>query len=327
MPNRISISISISALLKSVILAITFVVIAGFCLSAWDSWGRLQATNRITMVVESSGNLFKAMHSMRGDRTSTNRTLNSEGPAGPDIEKFLRDLRETETVSFNRALILLPALQFQQQSVLVPELDRLFKRLSAEQKEYWEEMAKPKASRRLALGKEYLETTQSLLDTADSLSENLTASINHEDATVDQLLMVKQMAWLLRNMAGDAATIVSNGLAAGRVSPENQLAYTKDVGGAEAVWTALGLAASGMQLPPVLSDAMKAVKTGYFEPAFIELRDRQFSLLVKGEKADMTANQWGPMAVERLGSAVNVAEIALDMAKDHADAQRRRSGL
>ena len=46
----------------------------------------------------------------------------------------------------------------------------------------------PKESRRPTLGKEYLETTQGLLDTLDKLSGVLAAEVNHKDATIDQLL-------------------------------------------------------------------------------------------------------------------------------------------
>src|SRR5437899_9421804 len=117
-------------------------------------------------------------------------------------------------------------------------------------------MGQPKASRRPALSKEYMETTSALLETLDRLSGTLAADVNHQDAMIDQLLAIKQIAWLLRNTAGEASLLVSNGIAAGKASPETKLAYTKYVGGIEAVWNALQLTASGMQLPPALASAM-----------------------------------------------------------------------
>ena len=84
-----------------------------------------------------------------------------------DIEKYLRNLRDAEMPAMSRALELLPTMQFAQQATLVPEFDRLFKTLTAEQKEFWDDVAKPKASRRAALPKEYQETTQGLLDTLE----------------------------------------------------------------------------------------------------------------------------------------------------------------
>ena len=94
--------------------------------------------------------------------------------------------------------------------------------MTALQKEFWEAMAKPKASRRPTLAKEYMDTTNAMLETLDKLSGTLAAAVNHQDATIDQLLAIKQIAWLLRNTAGEASLIVSTGLSTGKVTPETQ---------------------------------------------------------------------------------------------------------
>ena len=313
--------LTVSALLKTVILATALCVVVGFSLNAWDSWNRLQVASRISVVADASANLFKAMHNLRTDRSSTNRMLNTEGPMDADMEKYLRNIRDTQMPAMANALALLPSMEFAQKSTLVPELDRLFKQLGAMQKEFWEMMAKPKAERRQALPKEYMDTATAALDVLDKLSGALAASVNHQDATIDQLLAIKQMAWLLRNTAGEASLIVSIGLSSGKVSPESKLAYTKFVGGTEIAWNALELVSAGMQLPPALEKAIAATKTAYFEPQYMQLRERLINQVMAGEKTEMTANQWTPVTVGRLAGAVNVAETALDAAKEHSQAQ------
>jgi methyl-accepting chemotaxis protein len=309
--------LTVSALLKAVILTTAFCVVLGFSLNAWDSWGRLQVTNRIAVIADASANLFKAMHNLRTDQSTTIRLVNADSAMDSDIEKYLRNLRDTEMPAMGAALGQLASVEFAQQQTLVPELDRLFKALTGLQKEFWDEVAKPKASRRLALAKEYLDTTAALLVNLDNLSGALAATVNHQDAAIDQLLAIKQSAWLLRNTAGEASLIISKGLAAGRVAPETRLTYTKFLGGTEIAWNALELTASGMQLPAALSGAIAAAKTAYFEPDYLALRDRLLTTLIAGEKAELTANQWSPVTVGRLAAAVKVAEAALDAAKDH----------
>jgi hypothetical protein len=242
--------LTVSALLKAVILTTAFCVVVGFSLSAWDSWERLQLTNRISVISDASANLFKAMHNLRTDRSTTNRLLNADQPLDSAIDKYLRNIRDAEMPAMSNALGLLPSIEFAQQTTLVPELDRLFKTLTEQHKEFWDDMSKPKASRRPALPKEYMATTAALLETLDKLSATLAATVNHQDATIDQLLAIKQTAWLLRNTGGDASVLVSNALAAGRITPETHLAYVKSVGGIDIAWNALDLVASGMQLPP-----------------------------------------------------------------------------
>jgi len=309
---------TVSALLKAVILATALCVIAAVSLGAWSSWERLQATGRMAGVAEGSANLFKAMHNLRTDRPYTSRNLNAEQPIDRDAEKYLRDLRNDEMPALSRALDLLPGIDFEQKQTLLPELDGLNKLLTTQQAEFWAEVVKPKAQRRLALAKEYTDTIQSLLAVLDKMSGALANSVNHQDATFDQLLAVKQIAWLLRNAAGEASVTVSNGLASGSLTAEAHLYYIKCVGRIDAAWNALQLTASGMQLPPALSAAIAATKSAYFEPQYTKLRDDLAAALAAGQKPDVTANQWSPITVGRMGSAVKVAEAALDAAKEHA---------
>jgi hypothetical protein len=67
----------VSTLLKTVILVTSFCVVIGFSLNAWDSFGRLQTASRIAGIAEASANMFKAMHNLRTDRSTTTRLLNS----------------------------------------------------------------------------------------------------------------------------------------------------------------------------------------------------------------------------------------------------------
>jgi methyl-accepting chemotaxis protein len=312
--------LTVSALLKAVILATSFCIVVAISITAWDSWGRLQLASRISVIADASANLFKAMHNLRTDRSTTTRLLSSD-TMDADIEKYLRGLRDAEMPAIGKALSLLGGIEFAQQKTLVPELERLFKTMTSLQKDFWDAMGQPKAARRPALAKEYLETSNGLLETLDKLSGALAADVNHQDAAIDQLLAIKQVAWLLRNTAGEASLIISNGLNAGRITPEIQVNYTKHLGGIDAAWKALELTASGMQLPPALASAIAANKTAYFEPQYLELRERLLKALLAGEKAEMTANQWSPVTVGRLSAAVGVAEAALDAAREHTIAQ------
>jgi len=313
--------LTVSTLLKAVILTTAFCVVVGFSLNAWEAWGRLQITGRISVITDASANMFKAMHSLRTDRSTTNRLLNGAAPLDSEIEKYLRNVRDTEMPAMSNALVLLGKIEFAQQATLVPEFDRLFKALTAQQKEFWEAMAQPTGERRTTLAKAYMTTTQGLLTTLDKLSGMLAANVNHQDAAIDQLLSIKQIAWLLRNTAGEASLLVSNGLGAGKLSPETRLAYAKHVGGTDVAWTALELTAAGMQLPPALSTAMAANKKAYFEPEYLALRDRLLTALTTGEKPELTANAWTPITVGRLSAAVTVAEAALDAAREHTVTQ------
>jgi methyl-accepting chemotaxis protein len=310
--------LTVSALLKTVILSTAFCVVVGLSWNAWDSWARLQAASRISVIADASANAFKAMHNLRTDRSTTSRTLNGEGVLEPDMDKYLRNIRDSEMPAMRSAADLLTSVDFADQKTLVPELSRLIVALTALQTESWDAMSKPKASRRAALSKEYMDNTAALLDTLDKVSNRLAAVVNHADPVIDQLLMIKQMAWLLRNTAGEASLLISNGLGPTRLPPEARQTYTKYAGGIEAAWNALETAGAGTQLPSALVEAMAAAKNAYFDPQYLALRDRLLNVAITGEKPEMTPSQWSPITVGRMGAAVTVAERALEAAKNHS---------
>ncbi|WP_424631872.1 methyl-accepting chemotaxis protein [Bradyrhizobium sp. SYSU BS000235] len=319
--------VSATALLKSVIAAMAACVIILLATSAWQSWSTLDATSRIATIADASGQAFKAMHNLRTDRSSTVRTLNAEGTIIPEMDKYIRSIQDREMPALSAAINILGSMEFPEKGTLLPELSRLTNSLTSMQKEFWDAANKPKASRRAGLAKEYSETTTALISVLDKISNQLAALVNHANPVVDQLLSIKQMAWILRNTAGDASLLVSNGLGAGKVSGDAQLHYTKFVGGMDAAWSALESSAAGMKLPAALESAIAAAKTAYFDPQYMSLRDRLMFALSTGEKPELTAAQWSPLTVGRMASAVVVAEQALDAAKHygkelHQDALR-----
>jgi methyl-accepting chemotaxis protein len=313
--------LTVSALLKSVIGVMAACVVAVLSVSAWTSWERLQAAGRITVIADASASAFKAMHNLRNDRPSTNRLLTSDQVIQPDMINYLRTIRGDEMPAMRAAADLLPAIQFVDKETLVPALSRLMQTLTALHVESWEAMSQPKASRRPALLKEYMETAEALLQTLETVSARLATAVSHNDPVIDQLLSIKQDAWLLRSISGEASLLLASGLTVGRMTPEARQNYTKFVGGIETAWAALELAAAGSKLPSSLVDALAMAKTANFDPQYLALRDRIANALVSGEKPEITASQWSPITVGRMGSAVTVAEHALEEAKIRASAQ------
>ena len=313
--------LTVSALLKSVIGVMAACVVAVLSVSAWTSWERLQVAGRITVIADASASAFKAMHNLRNDRPSTSRLLTSDQVIQPDMINYLRTIRGDEMPAMRAAADLLPAIQFVDKETLVPALSRLMQTLTALHVESWEAMSQPKASRRPALLKEYMETAEALLQTLETVSARLATAVSHNDPVIDQLLAIKQDAWLLRSISGEASLLLASGLTVGRMTPEARQNYTKFVGGIETAWAALELAAAGSKLPTGLVDALAKAKTANFDPQYLALRDRIANALVSGEKPEITASQWSPITVGRMGSAVTVAEHALEEAKIRASAQ------
>jgi len=319
--------VTVSALLQSVIALLAACVVALLVASAWQSFERLRATGHIAAVAEASADAFKAMHNLRTDRSSTPRMLNAEAPIAPEIEKFLRGIHDAEMPAIRATAALLQSIPFAEQGTLLGNLNQQLDKLATLQTEAWDDLRKPKKARRAALSKEYTDQTGALLTTLETISARLTAVVNHNDPLIDQLLSIKQAAWLLRNAAGEASDLVSTGLVAtGSLALEAQQTYTKFVGAVENAWSGLESSTLGMNLSPELVNAMSAAKAAYFNPDYLALRDRLIDQIMVGSKTDMNADQWTPLTSQRMGTAVTVAERALDEARDYAAGQYAAAG-
>jgi methyl-accepting chemotaxis protein len=76
-----------------------------------------------------------------------------------------------------------------------------------------------------------------------------------------------------------------------------------------------------MPLPPRFTAALDKAKQEFFSNDFLALRDRLMKALAAGEKSELNASQWAGLTVPKLALLLNVAEVALDMSKEHAAAQ------
>ncbi len=251
MGDRMLDRLTVAALLKSVIAVMAACVVAVLSVSAWSSWERLRTAGRITVIADASATAFKAMHNLRNDRPSTNRLLLVDSVIQPDMVDYLRAIRGDATSAMQATAALLPAIQFDDKETLIPALSRLMQTLRALHVESWEAMSQPKASRRPTLVKEYMETSGALLQTLETVSVRLAAAVNHYDPVIDQMLAIKQAAWLFRSTSGDASLLLASGLTVGRMTPEARVNYTRLVGGIETAWTGLEQLAVAGSVPTV----------------------------------------------------------------------------
>src|SRR5262249_22826818 len=178
------------------------------------------------------------------------------------------------------------------------------------------------AERRPALAQEVYNETNSLLETLDKLSSRLTRLVKLEDAFIDQLMELKQLAWYGRNAAGDASLLISNKLGGQGFPPDVMLKYTTAVSKLDTAWGNLEDVAAGLPLPTRFTEAVAKAKQGFLAADYVELRLKTLKALIAGEKVDIVLDDWSKMSVARLASLLSVAEAALDVAKEHAAAQR-----
>ena len=70
--------VTISTLLKTVIMTLGVAVVVMLAVNAWDSWSRLSTANQAEAAANAESYLFTALYNMRIDRASTVFDLNSD---------------------------------------------------------------------------------------------------------------------------------------------------------------------------------------------------------------------------------------------------------
>src|SRR5215510_3461829 len=201
--------LSVNAILKSVIAALSAVVVIMLAAGAWSSWSRLQVDSRIAGVAATSAHLFTALHNLRSDRARSYRLLvGDEVVTARDPRIF--ESRDAEMPALKGALATLETLDFPEQQALTAELAQRVKKLTALHEESVAALRQPKAARRAGLAPEIRDEISALITMLDKLSVRLDRLVKLEDPLIDQLMQIKQLAWTTRDAGGDASVMVSD---------------------------------------------------------------------------------------------------------------------
>jgi methyl-accepting chemotaxis protein len=313
MPNRVT----INALLKTVIGVLGAAVVILLALSAWESWGRLATASRAAAVADASTYLFTALHNLRFDRAVSRTELLTEKPA-TTMNAVLREARTNEMPALKAAVPALKEADLPDRDAIVAALEEHIKRLSALHEETAAAMQQPKAARRAGIAEDIVKETDDLIRFIDKVSTELTLSIKLQDPYVDQLMELKQIAWVVRNAAGDAAVAVSFAVEGKPQTATPVDDYIARVSKVRSTWAVLEDLASGLPLPASFAQARERVNRDYFGSDYIDIGMKTLKEAVAGEPPRLNVDQWTAMGMTRLSPLVAVAEAALNAARDHA---------
>ncbi len=314
--------VSSKTLLRAVLGALALLAVGVLASRAWEAWTDRAAAARILRVVDASGPAFTTLVNQRTDRSTTQRTWKAAEPISASNRAYLTKLRDAEMPALRRTIEALADIDFAGKAQLLPQLVQHEATLLRLQKEHWEGVVRPLAERRPALAGEYNDAGLAMQRTLEEISTSLVSGIKLADARVDLLLHVKQLAWAVRNLGGEASLLISQGLTAGKLPPEARLRYAGFSGGARASWDAIEDALKGAPVSSGFATALEAAKQQFFAADYAATRERLLDALTGGGKPEMTADEWSPYTVPKLGVMLDVADAALAEARTQALAAR-----
>ena len=309
----------ISTLLKIVIATLGIGVVIMLSLSAWTSWTRLNTTGNIEAITEASSYLFTALHNLRYDRALSRIELSADKQG--TMSPTLRESRASEMPALKSALVALEHVDLPDRNAIVGALAEHIKRLTALHEETAAALQQPKAARRPGIADDIFKQCDELVGFIDKLSTQLTLSTKLQDAFIDQLLELKQIAWVVRNAAGDVSLVATNALDKRPLAANAMEDYVAKVSKVRSSWLLLEEFAKGLPLPPAFAQAKDKAEREYVNSDYIDVGAKAVRAVIDGQTPEVTFDQFLTAGVPRLRSLLGIADVALNVARDRAAAQ------
>ncbi len=307
--------VTISALLKAVIMTLGIAVVVMLSLTAWESWNRLQTAREAEAAASAESDLFTALYNLRVDRASTGSDLQADKTSEDPI---VVHSRAAEMAALKSVLDYLPHVDFPDRQALTAEFVDHIKRFSALHDETAAALAQPKASRPAGLSERWFKEANTLFSLIDKLSTRVAVAVKLHDALIDQMMEIKQLAWTMRNMSGDATLVILNPLWGKPISPTAMNDYIGYVSKYTVTWASLKEMSNGLPLPPRLADMMAKVDSVFFAPDHVERRLKVLAAEIAGQPTGTNSDEWSRFSIAEQTPIQDTAIIALDVAKDRA---------
>ncbi len=314
--------VSVNVLLQTVIAIVGIVLVAVLAFGAWDAWRAVDTASRLERIADVEGHAFRVLHNLRLDRSFTVRILNAAG--APDAVQLRRvtQSRAAELPALAAALAGLRQVDMPNHDAAVGELDAVAQKFIALAKEADADFNKPKGERRTGLPKEFETAATELLTVIDRVSDALVGLAKYQDPFVDQMMAMRDAAWIVRENGGDASVIVSTALLTKQKVADAQVQREMSLlGRAEAGWAMVQKLRNGTALPQALTAAIDKIRSGFFGDDFVARRNQMIASLAAGQIPSISVNDWTGETVPRLGAVTDLAEAALAAAKAHAGDQ------
>ncbi|NVO15460.1 MAG: methyl-accepting chemotaxis protein [Rhodoplanes sp.] len=299
--------------------AIIVIVLAS---GALDAWRNLTTASRLAETAEVSGDMFRAMSSLRLIRALTPRALAFDGAVDAAQLKQIEETRAVGNPALKNTARLLPEIEFAGHDASVREFMQLAQRYEALDKEAAADIMKPKAQRRAGLGNEIVATAEALIDLLQKAGTAIDTAARNRDAVIDQMMLLKDAAWLVRSDGGDISVMLSNALTKKEhLSPANLKTLQQIIGRTTAGADMIERVRLGLASGSAAAMAIEKAKAEFFAPEFIAKRDRIIAQLGSDQPITVPVGEWTFDSVPRLLLLTKMAETALDTARDHAQAQ------
>jgi len=313
--------LSLDRLLKLTLSVLAAALIGLICLNLAGSWRVLSRSQRAERVVAASRQMFTAMINMRTDRSTVQRSWDGDAGLTAVAKTALDKYQGAEFPALTAALSLAEDIPFDRRDSLMPALRESVDRMATLRQTFWSGIQAPKAERKPGVGKAYFDESLKVQEILEAISASMFALVKDDNPFISQMLLIKQLAWQVRNSSGESSLLVSQSLAKGQALPDLLARWTAFQGGSRALWQVIDDSANGLQVPAEFRKTLADARQALFASDYISVQNRLMDQLISGKPPEMTADTWSGYTVPILGVMMGVADAALEQAGTKAQSQ------
>ncbi|MBK3664924.1 HAMP domain-containing protein [Bradyrhizobium diazoefficiens] len=312
--------VTVTSFLTAVIAFMALSVVALVSWNAWNSVDRARRADQLASVAQASETTFRVMSNLLKVRAVTVYGFNGSAPIDPKLQAYLTKFRVAAREEIPTLFAILQAIRPPLQ-IMTESLELQMNAFSRLDDTAFEVISKSKSERPADIAQRYADVSSALLGSLETMSGELDARASRSDPFVDRLVVFKQLAWRLRNAGGEVSTLIGHKIEGGPLAEDRQN-YARLQGKIEMAWYSIEGLRSQTLLPTEVAEAVGAVKSGYFAPDYLALRDRLFEATSKGQKPEMNVAQWVDYHAPRLATAQTLAQTSLETARRYAAEQK-----
>jgi methyl-accepting chemotaxis protein len=261
------------------------------------------------------------MTNMRTDRSGVLRSWDGDDGLTAAAKTALDGYQGAVFPALTATLSLAQDIPFDRRDTLMPALRDSMDRLSTLRETFWSGIHAPKNARKPGIGQAYFDESAKLQGLLEDLSASMFAKVRDDSPFIGQMLLVKQLAWLVRNSSGESSLLLSQSLAKGQALTDLVTRWTAYQGGSRALWQVIDDAVNGLQVPTDFRTTLADARQALFAPDYLAVQNRLIDELLSGKKPEMTADAWVAYTVPILGAMVGVADVALKQAGANAQSE------
>lgn len=313
--------LTVSSILRGIIVAFASVVLFVCLQQAWSSWQNVRTSERIVDASVAMRHIFNAMASLRLDRSNAVRDLQAENPIASE-NKLMMDARRNLADAMQGGFATLDRIVAPEVVRRIGPLAEQYRKVQALQSETLTQFRVPRSERRKGIVQDYSKEETALIDMLDLIGVAITRDVKLADGVVDKFFDAKAMAWAVRVAGGDASLVVNNAIGGLPIAPDALLVLAGHLAKMKASWQAMKTILDGIDLPPDVSAKLATAEAMNFKTETMDYYTSVLKTLMAGDTVNLRPVDWNNDMQPRQGAVQAVASALLMAANERAMSQR-----